>query len=100
MKKLFNLLIFSSLIILAACKQTPSKPKTFSNPVFEPVLADPAIIRHDGVYYVYGTQDYGQWGDEFGTKVGPILSSTDLIEFKYETSLFTMANRPMWGTAG
>ncbi|HAV19850.1 MAG TPA: arabinan endo-1,5-alpha-L-arabinosidase, partial [Firmicutes bacterium] len=33
-------------------------PITFNNPVWEPVLADPSIIRgDDGTFYAFGTQD-------------------------------------------
>lgn len=34
---------------------------TYVNPVFEPVLADPGVLRaEDGSFYVYGTED--DWG--------------------------------------
>ena len=34
----------------------------YHNPVFEPILADPTIVKaDDGWFYAYGTQD--NWGD-------------------------------------
>ena len=74
------------------------EPNTYLNPVFEPVLADPTIIEHDGTYYVYGTQDYGQWGDEYGVRHIPILASENLVDWRYAGSAFTLADRPIWGT--
>lgn len=68
--------------------------ENYKNPVWEPVLADPSVIRHEGVYYAFGTQDDGVWGDDFGVKYGPILSSTNLIDWKYEGSVFEPYNRP------
>lgn len=72
--------------------------ESYDNPVWEPILADPSIIRHDGIYYAYGTQDDGVWGDEFGVKYGPIIQSTNLIDWTYTGSVFTGVNRPAWGT--
>jgi arabinan endo-1,5-alpha-L-arabinosidase len=102
MKKTLLLLVvvFSSLAMVG-CEKNPIKEEEkvyYQNPVFQPVLADPAIIEHEGVYYVYGTQDYGEWGDSFGTRYTPILSSTDLINWTYADSVFTVATRPTWGT--
>ena len=81
MKKLTTLgiIILFTIILLGCEEEEPIKDQiTYNNPVFEPVLADPSVIFHDGVYYAYGTQDYGQWGDDYGVKYGPILSSTNL----------------------
>ena len=106
MKKLSIIIMMTLfLTILVGCttpeidEPTPTiEPITYANPVFEPVLADPSIIEHEGTYYVYGTQDYGQWGDEYGVRHIPILSSENLIDWTYAGSAFTLANRPSWGT--
>jgi arabinan endo-1,5-alpha-L-arabinosidase len=75
-------------------------PVMYENPVWEPVLADPSIVKDDdGYYYAFGTQDYGQWGESFGTRYGPILKSTNLVDWEYAGSLFTMQTRPIWGAA-
>lgn len=100
MKKILTLSILGLLFFSVGCEKGTPVKTSFTNPVFEPVLADPAIIEHEAVFYIYGTQDYGEWGEEFGTKVGPILTSTNLIDFEYAGSIFSMADRPTWGTAG
>ncbi|MBE0701234.1 MAG: family 43 glycosylhydrolase [Acholeplasmataceae bacterium] len=72
----------------------------YSNPVWEPVLADPAVIRHEGTFYAYGTQDYGYWGgDDYGVRYTPILQSENLVDWTYAGSVFTLQTRPIWGTA-
>lgn len=73
----------------------------YINPVFEPVLADPSIIRgDDGIFYAYGTQDNALWGDYYGVKYGPILSSPNLVDWKYEDAVFKVSTLPSWGTLG
>ena len=73
----------------------------YTNPVFEPVLADPSIIRgDDGIFYAYGTQDNALWGEYYGVKYGPILSSPDLVNWTYEDAVFKVSTLPNWGTLG
>lgn len=73
--------------------------KLYSNPVWEPILADPSIIRHEGIYYAFGTQDDGVWSaTEFGVKYGPIIQSENLVDWTYTGSVFSGATRPGWGT--
>lgn len=100
-KTVMMIVIIAIIAIITGCNnnQVPKEPLVYTNPVFSPVLADPGIIEHEGVFYVYGTQDYGEWGDDFGTKYGPILSSPDLVNWTYEGSVFEMDTRPTWGTA-
>ena len=39
--------------------------KEYKNPVFEPIMADPTVVKaDDGWFYAYGTQD--DWGDGKG----------------------------------
>ncbi|MGI6078683.1 MAG: family 43 glycosylhydrolase [Fastidiosipilaceae bacterium] len=72
-------------------------PTTYENPVWEPVLADPAVIRaDDGTYYAYGTQDNALWGDYFGVRYTPILSSTNLVDWEYRDQAFKPATMPTW----
>lgn len=102
MKKIFSaLLIFTTVLLLSGCgKEDPvESDTTYTNPVFEPIFADPSVIRdEDGTFYAYGTQDYGQWGEVYETKYGPILKSTNLVDWEFAGSVFTLANRPTWGT--
>ena len=77
------------------------EPTTYQNPVWEPVLADPAIIRGpDGVFYAYGTQDNAEWGDYFGYRYIPILTSTNLVDWEYANQVFKIQTMPTWGTLG
>ena len=81
-------------------ENTTTTELEYMNPVFEPVLADPSIVKDaDGYYYVFGTQDYGEWNGIFGTKYVPVLRSLNLIDWDYAGSVFTMQTRPIWGTA-
>lgn len=74
-------------------------PLMYTNPVWEPILADPSIIRHDDTFYAFGTQDYGEWGtDIYGVRYTPILESKDLISWTYAGQVFTAGRRPLWGT--
>ena len=68
--------------------------KGYENPVWAPILADPSVIKHDGMYYAFGTQDDGVWGDTFGVQYGPILKSKDLINWDFAGSVFKPYNRP------
>jgi arabinan endo-1,5-alpha-L-arabinosidase len=104
-KKLTIIILAMFAIVLSGCLEVeesspiPTEVITYQNPVWEPILADPAIIRHDGTFYAYGTQDYGQWGEfDFGVRYIPILESQNLIDWTYAGSVFTLQTRPIWGT--
>lgn len=65
----------------------------YQNPVFEPVFADPSIVRgDDGYFYAYGTED--DWGDGQGGKVAPIIRSSDLVDWEYIGGAFE--SKPSW----
>lgn len=49
---------------------------TYANPVYPEVFADPFVLRHDGVYYAYGTAP----GDPQGGEI-PVLRSVDLVHW-------------------
>lgn len=94
--------------------------ETFENPVFEPTLADPSIIRvpesgapsravtepdqdaYEGTFYAYGTEDnwYGESSrhDTHGLQYMPIVRSTDLVEWEYVGEVFN--NKPDWKDGG
>ena len=95
-KTVMMIVIIAIMAIITGCNnnQVPKEPLVYTNPVFSPVLADPGIIEHEGVFYVYGTQDYGM--GEMILNMGPILSSPDLVNWTYEGSVFEM-DRPTWG---
>lgn len=91
---------------------------TFENPVFEPTLADPSIIRvpedgrpqravtlpsdgYRGTFYAYGTED--RWFGEKpegapGLPRGPIVKSDDLVEWEFAGEVFE--EKPGWKESG
>lgn len=69
----------------------------YENPVFEPVLADPSIIKaDDGFYYAYGTED--AWGEDPDTKLVPVVRSENLVKWEYVGEAFE--TKPRWKGAG
>jgi arabinan endo-1,5-alpha-L-arabinosidase len=93
--------VAASLVFINACSndEADSGKPTIQNPVFEPVLADPSIIKgQDGYYYAYGTED--DWGDGEGAKYIPILKSSNLTDWKYVGNAFTDKDRPTWKQGG
>ncbi len=70
--------------------------KTYINPVFEPVLADPSLIRCGGYFYAYGTEE--DWGDEGGHKLVHIIKSSDLVNWESIGDAFQ--KKPCWKTKG
>lgn len=105
----YTLLYFFVPLLFAACgkssspdkkdKEEPLPVKTtqFVNPVFEPVLADPSIIKaEDGWFYGYGTED--NWGDGQGNRLVPVIRSLDLVKWTVTGNAFTA--KPLWKTDG
>lgn len=75
----------------------PTKTIEFTNPVFEPILADPSIVKgEDGWFYGYGTED--DWGDGKGNRLVPIIRSLDLIKWTSIGNAFT--TKPQWKSEG
>lgn len=70
----------------------------YKNPVFEPILADPTVLRDpkSGLFYAYGTQD--DWGDGVGSRLIPILTSTDLTNWQNIGQAFE--SKPVWKKNG
>jgi len=79
---------------------------TFENPVFEPTLADPSVIRHDGedgeTFYAYGTEDnwYGESDrhDAESIQLVPIVRSPNLVDWEYVGQAFE--TKPDWKDNG
>lgn len=95
MKKL--LAFIAGFIFLTGCQQAEELSPTYQNPVFEPVMADPSIVRaEDGYFYVYGTED--NFGDERGQPLIPIVRSQDLIEWEYVGQ--ALEEKPSWKDQG
>jgi len=81
----------------------PADPKAelitsqYTNPVFEPILADPAVIKaDDGWFYAYGTED--DWGDGKGNRVVPVIRSKNLVDWTYVRNAFS--KKPNWKNNG
>lgn len=81
-------------------QQDPPKTQagTYVNPVFEPILADPSVIRdpQSGYFYAYGTQD--NWGDGQGSRLMPVVRSQDLVSWDVVGQAFE--SRPAWKSEG
>jgi hypothetical protein len=59
----------------------------YKNPVFEPILADPTVVKaDDGWFYAYGTMD--DWGDGKGSRLIPVVRSKDLVHWTYVKDAF------------
>ncbi|WP_306060598.1 family 43 glycosylhydrolase [Natronococcus wangiae] len=85
----------------AGCLGSDDDP-AFSNPVFEPTLADPSIVRaDDGSFYAYGTEDDWYSDDEHpadGVQFVPVARSEDLVEWEYVGEAFE--TKPDWKDSG
>lgn len=68
----------------------------YQNPVFEPVLADPSVIRVDDLFYAYGTED--NWGQEGGYHLVPVIKSKDLVHWDLVGN--SMMKKPDWKSKG
>ena len=111
MKKSFLIVTLSIILINLAtsCKteiaaqlvwnDPPTAADTlYQNPVFEPDLADPTIIRSaDGWFYAYGTEN--DWNKGIH-RIVPIIKSKNLTKWEYVTDAFTTTTKPVWRAAG
>ncbi|MDE5897255.1 MAG: family 43 glycosylhydrolase [Clostridia bacterium] len=112
MKKLPVILLAAAMMlpVMGGCGQPdPSEPENsvYTNPVYEPVFADPCVIEYEGKYYAYATEDYGEWkpSDDplenvSNKKVVPILESEDLVHWYFKNAAFTELKKPSWGSYG
>lgn len=62
----------------------------FSNPVVEGNLADPTILEHEGVYYLYAT------GDVNGDNGYRAYTSTNLVNWQRGPVVFQPGDRHIW----
>lgn len=61
---------------------------TYTNPIYEPIFADPSIVRAPNRrYYAYGTQDASPAWDCDDAAM-PILRSDDLVDWEYAGDVF------------
>ena len=94
------------LIVAVSCgksKQGPEPKKPveeifYTNPVFEPILADPSVVRDPktGYFYAIGTED--NWGDGKGNRLMPLVRSENLVDWVSVGNAFT--RKPTWKSNG
>jgi len=71
-------------------------PASYQNPVFEPDVADPTVIRGtDGWFYAYGTEN--TWADGVHHVI-PVIKSKNLVQWQFVKDAFT--TRPTWRSDG
>ena len=88
-------LVFLMLLLLFGCEATeePEFNNSYINPVFEPVIADPSIIKAaDGYFYVYATEDF--WDYDSGVHNVAIIRSRNLVDWEFVGDAFT--EKPDW----
>ncbi|HEY3371146.1 MAG TPA: family 43 glycosylhydrolase [Prolixibacteraceae bacterium] len=78
------------------CMVLDSARLTYVNPVFQPVLADPTIVKSGDSFYAYGTED--NWGTEGGHHLVSVLKSKDLVNWTFQNDAFH--EKPGWKTKG
>lgn len=70
----------------------------YQNPLFEPDLADPSVIRAaDGWFYAYGTQN--TWAQGIN-RITPIVRSKNLVKWEYVADAFSATSKPTWHDGG
>ncbi len=102
MKRFLTVTLAAAMALMLAGCNSP-QGATYTNPVFDPVFADPCIIRgDDGYFYAYATEDYGCFGEEDRVACIPIIRSPDMVQWEYVGDVFSEENKPNWGelTAG
>lgn len=68
----------------------------YKNPIFEPVLADPTVVKVGDEFYAYGTED--NWGEQGGYHLVPVIKSKDLVHWEVVGN--SMAKKPDWKERG
>ena len=80
-----HLLLFAAMVPCFA-----DAAETYRNPVIDNNLADPAVIRHDGTYYLYAT------GEVDGDNGYRVYTSSDLVNWKRGPVVFQPGERHIW----
>lgn len=104
--KLKLTILFTFFILSLSCrkdtdnggsKYVPPPEGYYRNPVFQPVFADPTVIKAaDGYFYAYATED--DWGGTGGLHIVPIIKSNDLVNWTYVGNAFSQ--KPAWKSQG
>ncbi len=78
------------LVALIAPARAADTARTYQNPLLPGNLADPAVIRHQGVYYLYAT---GEVDGDNGTRV---YTSTNLVDWERGPVVFRPGPPHVW----
>ncbi len=82
-----------SFLVLAVASATwlqGTEPRTYQNPIIEGNLADPTVILHQGVYYLYATGEVPKYD---GTRV---WTSTNLVDWQRGPVVFRPGTTNVW----
>lgn len=84
--------LWAAVVVLAgmAPVHVSIAAETYQNPVIERTLADPAVILHEGVYYLYAT------GDVDGDNGYRVYTSTNLVDWKRGEVVFRPGQPHVW----
>ncbi len=84
------ILLLILITCVTGCVSRTTERATFRNPLLPGDLADPAVILHEGTYYLYATGDVN--GDN-GTRV---FTSTNLIDWTRGPVVFQPGEPHVW----
>ncbi len=76
--------------VLTMVSSAADAAESYRNPVIDENLADPAVIRHDGTYYLYAT------GEVDGDNGYRVYTSADLVNWKRGPVVFRPGQRHVW----
>lgn len=82
-----------ALAVVAGSRSTAAAPPDnghYQNPVIQGNLADPAVLRHEGVYFLYAT---GEVNGDNGTRV---FTSTNLVDWDRGPVVFRPGPPHVW----
>lgn len=85
---MLSALFASAPILSLPAREIPAT--TYTNPLIHDTLADPAVIQHNGVYYLYAT---GEVDGDNGTRV---YTSSDLIHWERGPVVFRPGQPHVW----
>lgn len=102
----FKIILLCFIILSNSCRKEPETGGSryvpppegyYRNPVFQPVFADPSVIKaSDGYFYAYATED--DWGGSNGLHIVPIIKSKDLVNWTFVSNVFSQ--KPSWKSKG
>lgn len=81
-------LLVTAMLAVASC--IAGAAETYRNPIIDDNLADPAVIHHDGTYYLYAT------GEVRGDNGYRVYTSGDLVNWKRGPIVFQPGEPHVW----